>query len=44
MGCPSRLRCQVAIRNGTMTSSTSLLVAACQAMIFCANTSTMNDT
>ena len=34
----------VAIRSGTMTSSTSLQVAACQATIFCANTSTMNDT
>jgi hypothetical protein len=31
------------MRNGAMTSSTSLHVAACQATILCAKTSTMND-
>ena len=37
-------RCQIAIRSGVITRFTSLLVAACQAMIFWAKTSTMNDT
>lgn len=41
-GCPSRSRAQIAIRNGTSTSSTALVAATFQATIFWAKTSTMN--
>ena len=43
-GCPSRWRCQIAIRSGVITRFTSLLVAAFQAMIFWVNTATTSDT
>ncbi len=43
-GCPSRSRAHNAMRSGTSTKRTSLLVAACHPTIFWAKQSRMNAT